>query len=179
MQEREVPSAPPTKPQARRRGPPPEPRVEGGALYEKEDRISQPSEQPVQPWQTERRLGSDTAVEEVETLKRTRRHAAQEVGAEKNTEPAVITKFNKRVASLESEQESPSSMTPTRQTRSSTKPPPVEVVGTRTVRKQQPGWTFKLGGRRVFVADTKWHRGIRNKRAAWMNSEYNVWRYDS
>jgi len=179
MQEREVPSAPPTEPQAQRRGPPPNPRVEGGASYEKEDKSSQPSDQPVQPWRTERRLGSDTAIEEAEALERTRRHAAQEVGAAKNTEPVAVARHKKRVASLESEQESPSSMTPARQTRSSTKPPPVEVVGTRTVRKQQPGCTFELDGRRVFVADTKWHRGIRNKRAAWMNSEYNVWRYDS
>jgi len=186
MQEREVPSAPPTKPQARRKGPSPDSRVKRAVLDEtldeKEDRISQASDEAVQPLQAERRTRSDAAIEEVEAPRHTRRHAAQEAAADaaqKNTAPAAATKPHKRVASLESEQDSPSSMTPRRQTRSSTKPPPVEVVGTRTVWKQQPGCTFELDGRRVFVADTKWHRGIRNKRAAWMNSEYNVWRYDS
>lgn len=179
MQRHEVPSQPQTNQQARRRAPPPDPRVEGGASYEKEDRISRPSDEPVQPLQTERRPGSDAAIEEVEAPKRTRRHAPQEAAAEKNTKLAAVTKPNKRVASLESEQESPNSITRTRQTRSSTKPPPAEVVATRAVWKQQPGWTFELGGQRVFVPDTKWHRGIRNRRAGWTNSECNVWRYDS
>ncbi|KAF7506133.1 hypothetical protein GJ744_012197 [Endocarpon pusillum] len=178
MQGHEVPSQPQTNQQARRRAPPPDPRVEGGASYEKEDRISRPSDEPVEHLQTERRPGSDAAIEEVETPKRTRRHAPQEAAA-KNTKPGAVNRPNKRVASLESEQGSPSSIARTRQTRSSTKPPPAEVVATRAVWKQQPGWTFELDEQRVFLPDTKWHRGIRNRRAAWTNCELNVWCYDS
>lgn len=59
------------------------------------------------------------------------RHAPR--AAAENTEPVAVTKLSKMTASLESEQESSSNTTRTRQTRSSTKPPPVEVVGTRAV----------------------------------------------
>ena len=45
-----------TERQARRRALPPDPRVERGASYEKEDRISRPSDEPGERLQTERRL---------------------------------------------------------------------------------------------------------------------------
>lgn len=66
-------------------------------------------------------------------------------------EPAALTKLDKRVASPESEQENSSRISWTRQTRSSAKPPPVEVVAARVVWKSAESIEFRkleIGQRR-------------------------------